>query len=111
MTFFESIQTCFRKYATFDGIASRSEYWWFALFCFLASSFLGLFSHTLSGAFSILTLLPQLAVGARRLHETDRSGWWQLLWLVPLVGWIVLIVFLVQEPRANRYGSSADAYV
>ena len=111
MTFFESIQTCFSKYANFEGTASRSEYWWFWLFCLIASSILAIFSHALSEVFSLVTLLPSLAVGARRLHETDRSGWWQLLWFVPLVGWIVLIVFLVQEPRANRFGSSADVYV
>lgn len=111
MTFFESIETCFRKYASFDGTASRSEYWWFFLFCFLASSFLSIFSHPLSYLFSIATLVPQFAVGARRLHETDRSGWWQLLWFVPLVGWIVMVIFLVQEPRANRYGTGADVYV
>jgi len=111
MTFFESIETCFRKYATFDGTASRSEYWWFFLFTSLASAFLSMFSHTLSGMFSLVTLLPSLTVGARRLHETDRSGWWQLLWIVPLVGWIVMIIFLVQEPRANRYGTGADVYV
>lgn len=111
MTFFESIETCFRKYAAFDGTASRSEYWWFWLFCTLASSILGIFSHPLSWAFSLVTLLPSIAVGARRLHETDRSGWWQLLWFVPLVGWIVLIIFLVQEPRANRFGAGADVYV
>ncbi|WP_036164690.1 DUF805 domain-containing protein [Massilia sp. 9096] len=111
MTFFESIQTCFRKYATFAGLASRSEFWWFTLFCVLTSAFLGIFSDKLSGAFGIATLLPSLAVGARRLHETDRSGWWQLIWLVPLIGWIVLIVFLVQEPRPNRYGAGGDVYV
>jgi|SRR5438067_13748123 len=111
MTFFDSIQTCFSKYATFEGTASRSEYWWFCLFCILGGAFLGIFSNTLESAFGLVTLLPSLAVGARRLHETDRSGWWQLLWFVPLVGWIVLIVFLVQEPRANRFGSSADVYV
>jgi uncharacterized membrane protein YhaH (DUF805 family) len=110
MTFFESIQTCFRKYATFEGLASRSEYWWFTLFCILTCAFLNIFSDKLGGAFSIATLLPSLAVGARRLHETDRSGWWQLLYFVPLIGWIVLIVFLVQEPRQNRYGSAGDVY-
>lgn len=110
MTFFDSIQTCFRKYATFEGLASRSEYWWFSLFCVLASAFLSVFSDKISGAFSILTLLPSFAVGARRLHETDRSGWWQLLWIVPLIGWIIMIVWLVQEPRANRYGTGGDVY-
>jgi uncharacterized membrane protein YhaH (DUF805 family) len=111
MTFFESIETCFRKYATFEGTASRSEYWWFWLFCVLASAFLSIFSEKLGTAFSLVTLLPSVAAGTRRLHETDRSGWWQLIWLVPLVGWIILIVFLAQEPRPNRYGSGADVYV
>jgi uncharacterized membrane protein YhaH (DUF805 family) len=111
MTFFDSIQTCFRKYATFDGLASRSEYWWFFLFTVLAAGILGLFSQNLAAAFNIATLLPSLAVGARRLHETDRSGWWQLLWFVPVIGWIVIIVFLAQEPRQNRYAANGGAYV
>lgn len=110
MTFFESIQTCFRKYATFDGTASRSEYWWFWLFCVLGSLVFGVLSNKLGTVFSIVTLLPSLAAGARRLHETDRSGWWQLICFVPVVGWIVLIVFLVQEPRANRYGPADKLY-
>jgi uncharacterized membrane protein YhaH (DUF805 family) len=54
-------------------------------------------------------LLPSLAVATRRLHDTDRSGWWQLICFVPLIGWIVLIVFLAQEGKANRYGA-APAY-
>ena len=107
MTFSESIQTCFRKYATFEGTASRSEYWWFFLFCVLASLALGIVSNKLSGVFSLATLLPSLAAAARRLHETDRSGWWQLLCFIPFIGWIVLIVFLAQEPRPNRYAVEA----
>lgn len=106
MTFFESIQTCFRKYATFEGTASRSEYWWFFLFLCLAAGVCGVFSDKLQVVFNLLTLLPSLAAGARRLHDTDRSGWWQLLFFVPLVGWIVLIVFWVQESRPNRYDSA-----
>jgi len=110
MTFLESIKTCFSKYATFDGTASRSEYWWFALFLVLGAFVCGIFSHKLQIAFNLLTLLPSIAVAARRLHDTDRSGWWQLLYFVPLIGWIVLIVFLVQESRANRYTNSSGAY-
>ena len=101
MTFQESIQVCFKKYADFTGRASRSEYWWFALFVFLASAGTSIISQVASGLFSLATLLPSLAAGARRLHETGRSGWWQLLWLVPVIGWIVVIVFLAQEGKSE----------
>lgn len=108
MTFSESIQACFSKYADFNGRAKRPEYWWFALFTLLVSLGLGIVSDIVSALFSLATLLPSLAVGARRLHDTKRSGWWQLLWLVPVIGWIVVIVFLVQEgsTEANEYGSA-----
>ncbi len=96
MNFQESIKTCFKKYADFDGRASRPEYWWFFLFCVLASIALGIVSATLSTLFSLATLIPSFSVGARRLHETNRSGWWQLLWFVPVIGWIVIIIFLAQ---------------
>jgi len=97
MTFQESIQVCFNKYVDFSGRASRSEYWWFALFVFLGSLVLGMFSTWLNIIFLLATLLPQLAAASRRLHDTGRSGWWQLIGLIPLIGFIVLIVFLAQE--------------
>jgi uncharacterized membrane protein YhaH (DUF805 family) len=108
MTFGESIATCFKKYADFQGRASRSEFWWWALFVTLVSIGLGIISEMLSGVFSLAVLLPYLAVGARLLHDTDRSGWFQLIGLIPLIGWIVLLVFFVQEPKEpNRYGAGA----
>lgn len=104
MTFGESIQSCFSKYADFDGRASRSEYWWFSLFTFLASLATGLVSDSFGALFSLAVLLPSLAVGARRLHDVDRSAWFLLLWLVPLVGWIILIVWTTQESKEpNRF--------
>lgn len=109
MTFIESIQTCFQKYATFDGTASRSEYWWFFLFNVIVNLVLGEISRPLSFAYTLIALVPGIAVATRRLHDTDRSGWWQLISLVPFVGVIVLIVFLAQEGKANRYGA-APAY-
>ena len=109
MTFTESIRTCFTKYADFKGCASISEFWWLTLFTFIASMPIGVFSNKLSWAFTILTFVPSIAVGARRLHDTDRSGWLQLLWLIPLIGWIVLIVFLVQDSKVpNRYGGEVQ---
>ena len=108
MTFGESIRTCFSKYAAFGGRASRSEFWWWFLFTFLVSAASGIVNDMLSALFSLGVLLPSLAVGARRLHDTDRSGWFLLLWLIPLIGWIILIVWAVQEGKEpNRY-SSAD---
>jgi uncharacterized membrane protein YhaH (DUF805 family) len=99
MTFSESISTCFSKYAMFDGRASRSEFWWFFLFTFLVSAATSSVNETLSGLFSLGVLLPSLAVGARRLHDVNKSGWFLLLWLIPIIGWIILIVWAVQEGK------------
>ena len=98
MTFAESVRTCFTKYADFNGTASRSEFWWFMLFVYLVIAALSLLSTTLTSIFAVAVLLPYLAVGARRLHDTGRSGWWLLLLIVPF-GVIVLIVFWVMEPK------------
>jgi len=109
MTFGKSIGTCFSKYANFNGRASRSEYWWWVLFVILVSAATGVVSEMLSGIFSLAILLPYLAVGARRLHDTDRSGWFLLLNLIPLIGWIILLVFFIQEGKEpNRFGSGGE---
>jgi uncharacterized membrane protein YhaH (DUF805 family) len=107
MTFAESIQLCFSKYADFNGRAKRPEYWWFVLFVFLVSLALGMVSDMVSGIFGLATLVPSLAAAARRLHDTNRSGWWQLIWLIPIIGWVILIVFLAQEGEStdNQYGA------
>jgi len=102
MTFGASISTCFAKYGNFKGRASKSEFWWWMLFAFLASLVLGLISPRLSSLFSLATLLPSLAVSARRLHDIGRSGWWQLIALIPLVGLIVLIYWYVQDAEENN---------
>ncbi len=99
MTFQESIQTCFKKYADFNGRALRPEYWWFFLFCVLGDLILEALSSNVSWIFSLATLLPLLAVGARRLHDIGKSGWWQLLWLIPIIGWAIIIYFLVQPSQ------------
>lgn len=107
MTFVESIQTVFSKYIDFNGRASRSELWWWVLFIFLASLVLGFISDIMSGLFSLATLIPSIAVTARRLHDIDKSGWWQLVGLIPVLGWIVVIYWCVQPAQEpNRFGGS-----
>ncbi|RFO94799.1 DUF805 domain-containing protein [Rhodoferax lacus] len=101
MNFQDAIKTCFSKYAEFKGTASLSEYWWFSLFIVLASVATTMVSPVLSGLFSLGVLLPSLAAATRRLHDTDRSGWWQLIVFLPVVGWIILIVFLAQGSKAT----------
>jgi uncharacterized membrane protein YhaH (DUF805 family) len=112
MGFGDAVKTCFTKYAEFKGRASRPEYWWFFLSYFIlvvVLSFLGSFGRTLSYIVWLAYLVPLLAAGVRRLHDTDKSGWWLLIALIPLVGTIILIVFLATagQPAANQYGPPA----
>lgn len=109
MTFGDSIKTCFSKYADFNGRASRSEYWWFVLFIVLVSVVLSMFRlPLLSGLFSLATILPSIAAAARRLHDTDKTGWLQLIALIPVLGWIAMIYLLAQEAKEpNRFGAAA----
>lgn len=115
MTFTESIHTCLTKYANFTGRASRSEYWWFVLFFVLVSTVLNIInpSGTLSGVFSIALLLPIIAAEVRRLHDTNRSGWFILLNLIPIIGWIILLVWKVQksDEGANQYDVATETAV
>lgn len=95
----------------FEGRAHRTAYWMFVLFYLIfylvAATIDGLLdTEFVTSLYSLALLLPSLSVGARRLHDTGRTGWWQLLVLIPLLGAIVLIVFLAQdsEPGDNQYG-------
>jgi len=98
MNFQESIATCFAKYASFSGKASRREFWWFLLFCVLAAALFAAADHEAVGVVFLVTFVPILAAGSRRLHSSGRTGWWQLLYLLPWVGWAVL-VFLLAKPE------------
>jgi uncharacterized membrane protein YhaH (DUF805 family) len=83
----EAVEICVtKKYAEFDGCATRSEYWWFVLFLILISTLLGIAFEPLAGAFSLAMLVPYCAVGTRRLRDTGRSPWWWLLVLLPVIG-------------------------
>ena len=101
------------NYAVFSGRSRRAEFWYFNFFNVLIQFGLGIFDYflgmrLLEGLYGLAILIPSIAVTTRRLHDTDRSGWWQLLLLVPLIGWIILIVFEFQDsqPGPNQYGAS-----
>ena len=96
-----------KGYADFNGRAKRPEYWWFALFYFVVGLLLESVSSPVSWAFTLVTVLPSLAVGSRRLHDMNKSGWFQLIWIIPILGWIYLIYLLAQPGDAgdNQYGS------
>ena len=117
MSFQDAVRICLtQKYIDFSGRARRSEYWWYALFSFAVQAVVsvidrGLGSQFLGALVSLALLAPSLAVAVRRLHDTGRSGWWLLLVLLPIIGWIALLVFYLQDSQGpNAYGPSPKAY-
>jgi uncharacterized membrane protein YhaH (DUF805 family) len=108
MNFQEAVKTCFSKYVDFSGRASRSEYWWFVLAYVIVAIVAGFIHQVVYGLVVLAFLLPMLAAGARRLHDIGKSGWLQLLMIIPLVN-LVLIYFYVQpsQPETNPHGVPA----
>lgn len=134
VSFGTAVKRAFSQYCSFHGRASRSEYWWFFLFNFLVGAIIvGIFGGagyaevirtamtdpvkassielsgtyvTLANLWSLITLLPGLGLFWRRMHDTGHSGWWWLWGLLPVIGWIVLLVFLCKNsvPVENKYG-------
>ncbi len=130
MNIFEAVKSVFSNYANFRGRARRSEYWWWALAYIIIVIVLGFVERAvlgsgsadfasgdgavgasfnagiLSGLFMLASAIPYLAVGARRLHDIDRSGWWALIVLIPFIGGLILLYWYVQPgtPGPNRFG-------
>jgi uncharacterized membrane protein YhaH (DUF805 family) len=112
-----------RKYAVFSGRARRAEYWQFTLLNGIVSLVLSLLLNLNAGAgvqmalallafvYSLAMILPSLAVTVRRLHDTSHSGWWMLISLVPIIGGIILFVWMVTDgdPDENQYGRNPKA--
>jgi uncharacterized membrane protein YhaH (DUF805 family) len=120
-TFVNSIAICLHRYFQFRGRAPRAEYWYFVLFQFLAGIaadivdliLFGPKTGIISSIVGLALLIPSLAVWCRRIHDIDRTGWWWLLALVPVVGWIILLVWACTPGTSgpNRYGSDPYAAV
>jgi len=125
MSIGESVRSVYSNYAQFNGRASRSEYWWFQLFIVLAAIvlyivgiLLAVVLHTTAIAivvsiailvFYIASIIPSLAVLCRRLHDSDRSGWWFWIVLIPYIGSLILLILLLLPSTAgyNRFGPRA----
>ena len=110
----------FRKYAVFSGRATRQEFWMFILFYVLVYTILNFVLSTIKLDFLVTiyvlaTIVPLLAIGARRLHDTGRTGWWLLLYLIPFLGFIVIMAFSVLDSQTgtNVYGPNpkGETYV
>jgi uncharacterized membrane protein YhaH (DUF805 family) len=108
-----------RQYAVFEGRSRRTEYWTFMLFHIIIFVVLRIIdgiagtSGLISSIYALAVLLPALAVSVRRLHDTDRSGWWLLATFFPFLGAIVLLLFMAQDsdPKTNEYGPSPKQYI
>ncbi len=122
MTFGQAISSGFANLTNFEGRASRPAFWWWALGIFILNFVVSLLFGNLrggSGGFfwllgwliSIVLALATIAVGCRRMHDTGKSGWYQLLFLIPCVGWVIAIVLLTQPGTSgdNAYGPQPAA--
>jgi len=106
------------KYATFEGRARRKELWYFQLMAYVIATgllFIDVLTGTfnsdvgmglLSGIYGVAIIIPHIAISIRRLHDTNHSGWWLLLVVIPIVGWIILIIICTRDstPEQNKYG-------
>ena len=120
-----AVQNVYGNYVNFMDRASRSEYWFFVLFAVIASIilsgldiFIGIYSFDVgmglfSGIFSLVSLIPSIAVSVRRLHDTGSSGWWFLLIFLPVLGGIALLVWFIvpSNKGANKYGPEPEFFI
>ena len=109
MTFGESVSTCIKKYFVFEGRASRSEYWWFQLIVSPSYLISTVFENDIAYIFlgiTLFTLIPAISAGVRRLHDTNRSGFFILISFIPFIGGLILLFFLIPEGTKgkNRFG-------
>ena len=117
MGFFDWYLKCIKgHYADFEGRARRTEYWMFLLVNVLIAFVLGIIAamtgfRALSTLYSLAVLLPGIAVGVRRLHDTGRSGWWLLISLIPVIGtiWIIVLLATNGDAGSNQYGADPKA--
>ena len=108
MNFIESIKTCYKKFFDFSGRASKSEFWWFQLYAIIIYALMFVFQGDLSILFSIITIanaIPNWAAAVRRLHDTDKSGWFVLISVIPIIGLFIIFLLIGDGSKGkNRFG-------
>jgi uncharacterized membrane protein YhaH (DUF805 family) len=111
MDFMTAVKHCFNNYFVIDGRAQRSQYWWYALFTAIVAIIASLLDALIGFPilymiFALGTLAPSICVGIRRMHDHDKSGWWLLIALVPVIGFLYLLYLLVTRGTVgeNRFG-------
>lgn len=127
MKMMDAVKHVFSNFATFSGRARRSEYWYFFLFSTIVTSLLGVFSkqvpveisgqvfmiqeNKLLSLYQLIVFLPTLAVVIRRFHDVGKSGWNYFWFLLPIIGWIMILVWLCRDSErgANRFGPDPKA--
>lgn len=113
----EAVSSVLSQYAGFTGRARRSEFWFWTLAVFLVSIVAAILDQIIGARIlqyvvTLATLVPTLAVGARRLHDTGKSGWLQLIGIIPIIGWILLIVWFATDSHPdNQYGPNPKGNV
>ena len=126
MEFIPSVKDAFNKYGTFSGRSSRSQYWWFFLFSIMAGLFFSILDFAILGVdatstdpnepigwfnllWSLFLIIPSLALASRRLHDVNKSGWWQLLYIT-IIGIILLLIWYCQKSDQveNNYGTLSN---
>jgi uncharacterized membrane protein YhaH (DUF805 family) len=110
MDFKTAVTTCLQKFADFSGRARRSEYWWFVLAIVVANIVASFVHLWLGHIVSLAALIPGIAATTRRLHDIGKSGWWQLVYFIPLIGLLLMIYWGVQpsQQASNEWGEPAD---
>ena len=112
--FISAVKTFYNKYADFEGTATRPEFWYVLLYIALFSFLFGILMEAsfvfsvIFGIWILANIIPGWSVAVRRLHDTDRSGWYVLIGLIPFFGWIISFIMMAQKGRPNRWASNSN---
>ena len=110
VSFLEAVKLFFKNYTNFRTRSRRSEYWWIWVFCTVVSGVLAAVLPEVAGLWNLVVLVPNIALGVRRLHDIGKSGWWYLINFIPLIGQVIYFIFMCRDSTEdNRWGVNPKA--